>query len=1103
MAIDVKSTLSPSFHGTWLAERGPQIIVAEPEQPSAPTLKKVRLLKYRFHTHQHPYVTELVNRLILGSVRGLQDADTATPALLAELFSNQRYAPSSLLVVDDERHQHPVADLDFSPSGAYSVYNWELFYHVPITIAIHLSRTGRYPDAQQWLHYIFDPTDDSDHPTPERYWKVRPFREGDPTLIEKVLVNLSTGADPKLWEQTVDAIGKWKDTPFRPHAVARYRHTAYMFKAVMTYLDNLIAWGDELFRQDTSESINEAFQLYVLAANLLGPRPQEVPSKGQSVPQTYASLRGSLDEFGNALAEVEVDVPFDTMVAVPDTSDGAPVAALRSVATSLYFCVPRNDKLLGYWTTVADRLFKIRNSLDIHGVFRRLPLFDPPIDPALLAKAAAAGLDVGAIVAGLGQPLPLVRFGVLVAKAAEICQEVKALGSQLLSTIEKQDGEALAILRTRHEKVLLELAETVRYGQWQEAIKNREGLEKSFQGAVARFTYYERLLGTPENDIDLPGLDELDVDALNRFRLAATVREPNLRHRRIDVDISNDSADGAKISSYESKELELLSAAQAVLDTSGGLDTLGTVLGLIPQVEAAAKPMGAGAGVQFGGVQLSEVAAAGAKAARTIAERLEFEANQTAKVGSYQRRQQEWTFQRNQVASEITQIYRQWRAAQIREALAEREWRNHRQQIRHAEEVEEFLTDPKRGKTSNVELYTWLRREVRGLYGQCFQFAYDVAKQAERALQHELGDPRQRFLRYGYQAGKEGLLAGEKLYLDIRRMEVAYHEQNRREYELTSHVSLRQLDPVALLTLRATGACEFSVTEELLDLVGRPGLYFRRLKSVAVSIPCVVGPYTGVNATLTLQGSSVRTSPAVGEGGYARTGDADSRFSDHLGAVQSVVTSSGDQDSGLFEVNLRDERYLPFEGSGAIGRWRLELPTALPQFDHDTISDVALHLRYTAREGGVPLREAAQEHLRGLVSQAAAAGSVRLLSVRHEFPTEWARFTAAALAGDGTAPLTLTLREEHYPYWSRAVAPLGLHKVDLFAEPGPETGNTVRVSTEAGSHDLAAQPDLGGLLVGELADDPLPAAIGSLTLRLDDNSIQDLWLVLAWGASQQ
>jgi hypothetical protein len=29
-------------------------------------------------------------------------------------------------------------------------------------------------------------------------------------------------------------------------------------------------------------------------------------------------------------------------------------------------------------------------------------------------------------------------------------------------------------------------------------------------------------------------------------------------------------------------------------------------------------------------------------------------------------------------------------------------------------------------------------------------------------------------------------------------------------------------------------------------------------------------------------------------------------------------------DAGMFELNFRDERYLPFEGAGAISEWRLE-----------------------------------------------------------------------------------------------------------------------------------------------------------------------------------
>lgn len=101
------------------------------------------------------------------------------------------------------------------------------------------------------------------------------------------------------------------------------------------------------------------------------------------------------------------------------------------------------------------------------------------------------------------------------------------------------------------------------------------------------------------------------------------------------------------------------------------------------------------------------------------------------------------------------------RAAQIRESVAEREWHNHQQQMRHSQEIEDFLTYEKSGKKTNQAFYTWMRREVRGMYGQVFQFPYDVAKNAERALQHELGNPDLTFLQFVYMSGKEGLLAGE------------------------------------------------------------------------------------------------------------------------------------------------------------------------------------------------------------------------------------------------------------------------------------------------------------------------------------------------------
>ncbi len=1024
-------------------------------------------------------------------------------------FFDTFYKPNQILV----HRPYPVKDLDFTSSGAYGVYNWELFFHVPITIAIHLSKNQRFAEAQRWFNYLFNPTDDSDGPTPERFWKVRPFQYTDVKKIEEILVNLATGADETLRNETIRSIEAWRDAPFRPHVIARYRQQAYMYKTVMAYLDNLIAWGDSLFRQDTGEAIDEAMMVYVLAANILGPRPLPVPKKGTVRPQTYANLRQDLDQFGTVMRDMEPDLPFDLMpLPTADAADNDRLATLRSLGKALYFCVPRNDKLLGYWDTVADRLFKIRNSLNIQGIFRQLALFEPPIDPAMLARAVAAGLDVGAVVNGLNQPLPLVRFAFLVQKAAEIVQEVKSLGNNLLSAMEKEEGEALAILRARHESVVMQMVEHVKYGQLQEAIKSKEGLLQSLALAVQRYTYYERQLDKKPDEIEkaIPVLNELDKDSLDKMKFA--MQEPAVGLREIDVDIARDLGEsGGRIaSSHEREELLRLKTAQQLQEEGASLNMIAKFLSLIPEFGAQAEPMGVGAAIQFGGRALSTELSMAADASSTLASRNTYEGNKTAKIGSYARREQDWAFQSNLAAGEITQIFKQLRAAQIREAIAELELKNHRQQMKHAEEIEHFLNEEgieKKGKKTNKALYAWMKREVKGLYAQCFQFAFDIAKKAERALQHELGNPELSYLQFGYLAGKEGLLAGEKLYLDVKRMEMAYHELNQREYELTKHVSLLHVDPLALIQLRMTGRCTVRLPEALFDMDG-PGHYFRRIKNVAVSIPCVTGPYASINCTLTLLKSSIRNTPVIGDQ-YARVDAEDSRFSDYFGSLQSIVTSSAQNDSGLFETNLRDERYLPFENSGVISEWQLELPADPSkkdpaQFDYDTIGDVILHIRYTAREGGGLLRNGALTHVKDLIKNAQAVGSVRLFSVRHEFPTEWGKFLSQTPAANQRYGLTLDLREEHYPLWAKGRLN-SVARVDILARSSqtPVPGS-VDVFQNAAKNDnttkgtLTKESALGYLLRGPLTAGLPAKPDGELNLFFESKAMTDLWIALTW-----
>ena len=156
-----------------------------------------------------------------------------------------------------------------------------------------------------------------------------------------------------------------------------------------------------------------------------------------------------------------------------------------------------------------------------------------------------------------------------------------------------------------------------------------------------------------------------------------------------------------------------------------------------------------------------------------------------------------------------------------------------------------------------------------------------------------------------------------------------------------------------LVKLLQTGTCDIPLNESVFDL-DHPGHYFRRLRSVAVSIPCVAGPYTSVNATLTLVEAVVRTvAPSTGYQSCAWPNPTGPGVisSPTSGAPPVIATSGGQNDAGLFEVNLRDERWLPFEGQGAISKWTLTLDRRDNSFDVNSVSDIILHLRYTARLG--------------------------------------------------------------------------------------------------------------------------------------------------------
>ncbi|RZA11684.1 MAG: hypothetical protein EOP02_31825, partial [Proteobacteria bacterium] len=106
---------------------------------------------------------------------------------------------------------------------------------------------------------------------------------------------------------------------------------------------------------------------------------------------------------------------------------------------------------------------------------------------------------------------------------------------------------------------------------------------------------------------------------------------------------------------------------------------------------------------------------------------------------------------------------------------------------------------------------------------------------------------------------------------------------------------------------------------------------------ISVSLPATLGPYEDIKAILTQTHNEI----------VLPTG---ARRSD-MRAHQQIALSTGLDDNGLFTLNFEsNDRYLPFEYTGAISDWTLEFPNPDRQKAVlESINDIVIHLRYTAR----------------------------------------------------------------------------------------------------------------------------------------------------------
>ena len=386
----------------------------------------------------------------------------------------------------------------------------------------------------------------------------------------------------------------------------------------------------------------------------------------------------------------------------------------------------------------ADRLFKIRNGLNIEGVARPLALYEPPIDPGLLARAAASGVDVGAALSEVDAALPPYRFMRSLQAALDLCQEVRGLGAAILSALERRDAEDIARVRATQELALLETLRAVRANALADAQAGRAVLETARDTAVVRRDYYASREFV--NAAELTGL--VLSGAAVTAELAATL-----------------------------------------------LDALAAAAHMTPTLTAGAAGFGGSptATVTHGGGSVGNSASAAASALRGAASTSAQGGNLASTVGSYQRRRDEWNLQRRIAEKEIVQLERQLVGAELRIAMAQRELDAHDRQIEDARTTSELLAT----KFTSRELYDWMLSQLSTTYFQAYQLAYDLARRASKAYAFELDGVDPGYVQFGYWDNlHRGLCAGDKLMLDLRRLEAEYLRRNRRELELTKHVPL-------------------------------------------------------------------------------------------------------------------------------------------------------------------------------------------------------------------------------------------------------------------------------------------------------------------------
>jgi hypothetical protein len=589
------------------------------------------------------------------------------------------------------------------------------------------------------------------------------------------------------------------------------------------------------------------------------------------------------------------------------------------------FCIPPNPLLKALRLEADLNLYKLRSCRNIAGMERELEPYSAPTDTSSGLPAISGGRLV--LPGAIALRPTVYRYAFLVERAKQLAQMALQIESAMLTALERRDAELFQVLDARNS---IELA---RAGVRLQALRVREA----------------------ESGIKLAQLQQ------DRATLQAATYQQWL-------DAGMNQWEEAQISAFLEAE-----SARIEMNTWDALTTAAQAL----TTAATAGLTAAGA---FAGAAVVTVAALERSRASTLLAKAETSAQIASVNASYERRAEEWTFQKALALHDESIGAQQVRMAEDAVRVVGQERVIAELQAGVAKDTLDFLTT----KFTNVELYDWMSGVLGDVYASFLQQATAVAKLAENQLAFERQEPGVALIQTDYWEGppeeagpaeaqapdRRGLTGSARLLRDIHELDQRAFDTHKRKLHLTKIVSLARLAPAEFQRFRETGVIRFDTTSEMFDR-DFPGHYLRLIHRVRSSVIALIPPSVGIHATLSTTGlSRVAADPDRLEPLTLRRDP------------EAVALTSPRDATGIFELEAPPEILLPFEGNGVDTGWEFSMPKAANLFNYGSIADILITIEYTALASF-------NRRLQVIRALDPSIGAERSFSFRHQFADQW------------------------------------------------------------------------------------------------------------------